>query len=56
MDAGIAAITELAVEAKLPHRKRESGHPAKPLQCPSKGLGPRSHIGKNSGGVMHVLR
>jgi hypothetical protein len=26
MHAGIMAITELAVEAKLPHCKRESGH------------------------------
>jgi hypothetical protein len=26
MHAGITVITELAVEAKLPHRKRESQH------------------------------
>ena len=45
-------ISELAVEAKLPHRKRESGRQLNRFNVRTKGLAPRSNIGENSGGVM----
>jgi hypothetical protein len=33
----------------------DRGITAKPLRCPTKGLGPRSNIGENSGGVISIV-